>query len=334
MIVAKQINTGGTYMKSYNHFTLDERISLEKYLREGKSQSEIAKKLHRSRSTINREIRRNSNKDDTYNSCYATTSYIIRRKKCCSKGRFHSDEKLFNYVCEKLESFWSPECIVGRYKKENANVKLGHSTIYRAVKLELLPNIRAETHLRRRGKQKYGNRSDFNSIKPEHTIHDHSSEIKNRGRIGDFEGDTILGKRGAKDCVFTAVDRKSRYLVGKKCINRLSENIKYSIIFIFLRLCIKVLSLTLDNGFEFAKHKYFARELGIKVYFADPHSPWQRGTCENTNGLLRFFFPKGTDFSTITEERLQEVIDLLNDRPRKCLNWLTPREVFFSKCCT
>jgi IS30 family transposase len=315
-------------MQPYTHFTLSERECLQELLKEGKNQSQIAKVLNRSRSSISRELKRNSNKDNSYNSWRATTLYIIRRKDCRRKYRLTSDKRLYDWVNEKLQLFWSPESIAERYKKRNPGEKLSHSTIYRAVKLQLLPNILPKTHLRRRGKRKYGNRSKFNTIKPDYTIHERPVETENRDRIGDWEGDTIVGKRG---CALTAVDRKSRYLCAEISVTHSSENIKNAMITALSGK--KVNTLTLDNGSEFAKHREFAKELETTVFFADPHSPWQRGTNENTNGLLRFFFPKGTNFSLVSNEDFQKVVDLINDRPRKCLDWLSSREVFFSKCC-
>ncbi len=316
-------------MQSYSHFTLTERESLQKLLKEGNNKSQIAIILKRSKSTIVREIKRNSNNDEAYNSFSATEKYIFRRRRCHRKYRFDIDKPLSNFVCKKLELFWSPECIACYYKKKNPNVKLGYSTIYRAIELKLLPNISKQEHLRRRGKQKYGNRSQFNTIKPDYTIHERPIEAGTRSRIGDFESDTVFFKKG---CILTAVDRKSRYLLADICDNHLSSTIKNSFLSLFSQN--RIQTLTLDNGSEFAKHKEIAKELNIKIYFADPHSPWQRGTNENTNGLLRFFFPKNYDFKEITKDKLKSVVSLLNNRPRKCLGWLTPREVFFKKCCT
>ena len=287
-------------MQSYNHFTLDERESLQNLLKEGKNKAQIAKILKRARSTIGREIDRNTDENGEYNPLNATKQYLYRRRGCHRKYRFESDNDLRDFVCEKLKLFWSPECIVERYKKENTNVKFGYSTIYRAIKLELLPDISEKEHLRRRGKGKYGNRSKFNSIQPDYTIHERPIEIENRERIGDFEGDTVLLKKGG---ILTFVDRKARYLCASLCASRLSEDTKNSLLSVLSDK--KALSLTLDNGSEFAKHREFAKALEIKVYFADPHSPWQRGTNENTNGLLRFFFPKGYDFSLVSDEKLQ-----------------------------
>jgi len=132
--------------------------------------------------------------------------------------------------------------------------------------------------------------------------------------------------------VFTAVDRKTRYLTAAVSRSQSSDAVKAA-----AKVAIGSMpryTLTLDNGSEFAKHRELASELGIDIYFADPRSPWQRGTNENTNGLLRYYYPKGTDFLKVNVADLDLIVSLLNDRPRKCLDWLSPREVFLATCCT
>ena len=142
--------------------------------------------------------------------------------------------------------------------------------------------------------------------------------------MGDIEGDTVIGRHGT-GAILTLVDRKSRYLAAAKLSSKGSEDIAASVV--GLMSCLPCLTITFDNGKEFAGHKRISEDLGVPVYFAHPHSPWERATDENTNKLLRQFFPKGTDFRKITSEQLISCVKMLNDRPRKCLGYKTPCEV-------
>ena len=149
----------------------------------------------------------------------------------------------------------------------------------------------------------------------------------NRTAIGHFEGDTVVGKKG-KSCLVSLVDRKSKYLKGGKANKKDAESVNKIILSEMKNE--KILSITFDRGKEFARHKELSKSLNnIKIYFPDPYSPWQRGTNENTNGLIRQYFPKGKDIDNITEEYEQEVYLKINLRPRKCLNYKTPYEVYY-----
>jgi Transposase and inactivated derivatives, IS30 family len=159
-------------------------------------------------------------------------------------------------------------------------------------------------------------------------IRNRPDAVNRRDRIGDWEGDTIYGAIG-KGYLVTCVDRKSRYfaaaLLSKRSEQQMREALKEAL------RGLPVYTLSLDNGSEFAEYKEIEKDLGATVYFADPHSPWQRGSNENINGLVRFFFPKGADFKAVAQEELYRVIELINERPRKCLGWLSPKDVFFTQ---
>ena len=316
-------------MKAYSHFTLKERESLQKYLNEGKSKAEIARKLGRHRSNIGREIKRNSNSKNEYMPLTATTKYIRRRKACRRKLRYKSDKLLIRYTQLCLKKYWSPEIIVAKWKIHFPNAKLSPSTIYRALENKLLPNFSGFTHLRRRCKQKYV-RKNSATIKPDFTIHERPEVANKRERIGDWEGDTVLGARG-KGSVVTMADRKSRYYMAKIIPNHMSKTVQNAVTEMLSKVPVE--TITLDNGSEFAKHREISESLATKIYFADPKSPWQRGTNENLNDVFRFFYKKGFDFSSLSQEDLDATLELINTRPRKCLNWLSPKELFFS-CCT
>lgn len=324
-------------MSSYTHFTLDERKYLQQLLSEGHSIRKIASILERNPSSVSREIKRNKSewrphrKPDNkywYNHWRAQNLYIRRRREQVRMALLPGTER-WNYVISGLERFWSPETISGRWHKEHPDEKpLCISTIYRYIRLKKFPKITVKSHLRRRGKRILPRKSNYNTIHPDRRIPQWPSEISQRTRIGDWEGDTVYGGVG-KGALVTQVDRKSRFLRAGLLAKRDALLTKEVICKILKDLPVK--SISLDNGSEFSEFHAIEEELHTLVYFAEPHKPWQRGTNENTNDLLRFFFPKGFDFRTVTQELVDTVVDLINNRPRKCLGWMTPAEVFFGK---
>lgn len=315
-------------MKSYTHFTLSERVCLEEMRKQGKNISEIARIMGRNKSTISRELKRNSNKQGIYNSWGAYSKATSRRKKCVRKPRLTKDSELYNYIKEKIQQLWSPEIIAAKWNKEHPNDTIGFVTIYNALQNKLFEGVTAKSHLRRRGKKRCSKRNKFNTIHPEHTIHERSKEIEERKHCGHWEGDTIHGAVG-KGGLLTLVDRKSRKLLAVKVEDFSGATIHKAMLYAFDG--ISPASITLDNGSEFAEFREFEKELNTVVYFADPHSPWQRGSNENINDVLRFFFPKGFDFLSVTQEEIDEKVALINSRPRLCLGLSSPDEIF---CCT
>lgn len=322
-------------MKSYNHFTLDERICLQKLLSNGLSMRKIADILDRSPSSVSREISRNKAKykprkepDNPYRyrAWRAQTLYIIRRRtqvrRAIKPGSFE-----WNYIVERLLCFWTPEQICGRWHSDFPDRKpLCHSTVYRYIKRKEFPEINAGEHLRRRGKRILPKTSNYNTIHPDRLIPQWSEEIKNRERIGDWEGDTVYGGVG-KGLIVSMVDRKSRFLCAGLLKKRNAEETKEVIVRLLKDKPRS--SISLDNGSEFAEFRELERELDTQVYFAEPHKPWQRGTNENTNDILRFFYPKGYNFLELSEEELAKTVLSINLRPRKCLGWKSPFEVFY-----
>lgn len=315
-------------MKSYTHFTLSERVCLEEMRKQGKNISEIARIMGRNKSTISRELKRNSNKQGIYNSWGAYSKATSRRKKCVRKPRLTKDSELYNYIKEKIQQLWSPEIIAAKWNKEHPNDTIAFVTIYNALQNKLFEGATAKSHLRRRGKKRCSKRNKFNTIHPEHTIHERSKEIEERKHCGHWEGDTIHGAVG-RGGLLTLVDRKSRKLLAVKVEDFSGATIHKAMLYAFDG--ISPASITLDNGSEFAEFREFEKELNTVVYFADPHSPWQRGSNENINDVLRFFFPKGFDFLSVTQEEIDEKVALINSRPRLCLGLSSPDEIF---CCT
>lgn len=319
-------------MRSYHHFTLEDRNSLYELRKEGKSVREIARVLNRAPSTISRELARNSNKDGSYNAWRATILYILRKRKSHRPNRLANEPDLRRWTIEKLNLFWPPEVIAARWKQKHPADKFSFSTIYRALKgnkqkQRLLQECTATKNLRRRGKRK--NSHNSHTIHPDHVITERPEVANQRARQGDWEGDTIYGGIG-KGLIVTCVDRMSRFLCASLLQSRNKEQTKDAVVQALQGRTVH--SLTLDNGSEFALFREIEQELKATVYFAHPHAPWERGTNENTNGLIRFFFPKGTNFHNVTQQELDEVLYLINSRPRKCLGWLSPIE--FIKCCT
>jgi IS30 family transposase len=311
-------------MQSYTHLTLVEREDLRILREKGKSLREIAQELGRNVSTISRELKRNGRKDGGYTAWWGCSLYLYRRKNCRKKRRIDEDHALKEFICKGLKRYWSPELITVMWKRKHPDAKLSHSTIYAALKKKQLKGLSERDHLLRRGIRKYC-RNAINVVKPEHSIHDWPQVIRERGRIGDWEGDTIRGGIG-KGYIYTCIDRKSRYLTlslmpGKRTAVETREAVAKAM------KGLPVQSLTLDNGTEFADHKGISQDLNATVYFADPHSPWQRGSNEHINGVLRFFFPKGSDFRKLTQQQVDEVAHLLNSKPLKCLGWLSPLQV-------
>lgn len=322
-------------MKSYKHFTTEERKCLQKFLAEGLSFRKIADLLEKSPSTISREVNRNKakfkphSKPDNkfwYNYWRAENLYIRRRR---AQNRFvlQPDTTEWDFVVAHLKQYWSPEQICGRWHLLYPKCKkLCVSTIYRGVKAKRFPEITPKGNLRRRNKRRNSQNSEYNTIHPDRIIPEWPKVIKERMRIGDWEGDTVYGGVG-KGLLVTLVDRKTRFLCAGLIRSRSSEETRRTVQTLLRDKPVR--SISFDNGSEFSEFRELEETLNTEVYFAEPHKPWQRGTNENTNDILRFFFPKGYDFHALSDSMLQSIVLSVNLRPRKCLGWRSPFEVFF-----
>lgn len=324
-------------MSLYKHLTLKEREMILKGLLNNLSYQEISQKIGCSKSTISREISRNGGKEN-YSIVNAQRRYI-RKRKNCHRPRILSEGPLRDLVirCILLRN-WSPEQISNRLKHEGKQT-LSYNTIYRAIYKDNL-GIKLESHgargialkLRHGGKSRHtktmiDNRGRRFWDAP--SIHSRPRSVQNRSRFGHWEADTVRGKTG-KAALITLVDRKSRFLLAQRVEKVNSKLVCQGIIELLGTVSPnKVLSITPDRGSEFTKYKEFREVLGVKVYFPDPHSPHQRGTNENTNGLLREYFPRNIDIDKLSEPEIEQVIDQLNHRPRKVLGWKSPYEVFY-----
>ena len=247
-----------------------------------------------------------------------------------------STHQLVHYVKYKLAEDWSPEQIASRLTVDYPNSKtmrIFHETIYQWVYSDAMNGGDLYTHLRRhhkrrRKQRRYG--SCRGLIPGRVSISKRPEAVDNRKRFGDWEGDTLEGAKGSGGMA-SHVERKSRYLVTAKLSDKTAETMTIASAKAFRRVP-KVMrkTLTVDNGKEFAYFKQLEKKTGFSIYFADPYSAWQRGSNENTNGLIRQYFPKGTNFKDITNKDLALVVKKLNHRPRKSLNYQTPHEVFYS----
>lgn len=325
-------------MCHYKHLTLEDREGIMVMYIDGKSITDIADAIDRDKSTVSREVRRNtqgpSSKRSGYRAWRAQSNYEERRRLCGrrrvleDRGRFDTVARLF------LEEQLSPEQIEGRFVLEQGSSPVSDSTIYREIHSgtfdKLLPGRRkASRRLRHRGKRRKcrGAKDPRGTMPISHDISGRPQEANERSRIGDWESDTVLGKKGGS-CLVTNVDRKSGYLVGGKAGRKASADV--AAVMIGSLSGMPLHSITPDRGKEFASHAEVTEALGVEFYFAFPHHSWERGTNENTNGLLREYFPKGEPIEDYSEEEVQAVYDKLNRRPRKRLGYLTPYEVFHS----
>ena len=318
---------------SYTHLSARDRYVIS-HLHSQMSYREIARRLGRHHTTISREIKRNKPPHSTYWYYFIERDVELKRHTArCFRRQSHLP--LVKYVEDKLRLDWPPEAISARLKLDYPNdgrMRVSHETIYRWVYLVAEEGVDIHHHLRRRHKKRrrqkrYGSGRRF--IVGRVPIHQRPAIVSDRERFGDWEGDTLEGARGTGGLA-THVERKSRYLIAAKLSDKKAATMNAQTIRAFTKLPLAMRqTLTVDNGSEFSQFKELEKKARLTVYFADPYAAWQRGTNENTNGLLRHYFPKGTDFRTISEEVIELIVKKVNNRPRKCLNYRTPHEVFF-----
>jgi IS30 family transposase len=303
----------------------------------GQSRAHIARCLGRSPSTIGREFRRNANSSGQYLPDVAQIKANARRWSCIRRPAT-GNEFLMEHVACRIEQRWSPEQISGRLEvcppKHLSGVTISHATIYRWIwgcserSKRFRPYLRVARKKRRKS---YGKPSRQGQIPNRVSIEERPEVVAGRGRLGDWEGDTVVGK-GRSGHVTTCVDRASRYLVARKQHGGSAKETTVSLHDSMRRLPPdRRRTLTVDNGREFSGHQDIARLLGFAVYFAHPYRSWERGTNENTNGLLRQYLPKWESFLQLTDWQLERYVRQLNNRPRKCLNYRTPAEVFWRR---
>ena len=319
---------------SYVHCTEIERGQIEVLRNQGMSCSKIARILGRHPSTISREVQRNGSRTG-YVAQKAQGRYQGRRKACRPKAKLEHPP-LREYVAEKIaEEDWSPELVAGRLVRDHGDrpeMQVCHETIYRAIYStchylrflrEFLPQARPKRRKRGQGKKR---RAPL--IPNRVSIAERPEEVEQRSEPGHWEGDTVVGK--AQDgYVATLVERRSRMLQAVKLETKQAAGVRKAIVETLLDWPTSwVKTITFDNGSEFSEHEAMTQELGVAVYFADPYSAYQRGSNEQVNGLLRRYLPKGASFKSLTQDQLDRLVQRINQRPRKCLGYRTPTEVF------
>ncbi len=324
--------------EKYKQLTNAEREEISRWLANKKSPGAIAKHLGRSRSTISREIKRNSRKTGYRAFGASRRAQVAASSRRKGKSKISKNKKLSKYVVEGLNKEWSPEEISERIKIEypvDMTMRISHEAIYRYIyvlgrgelKQTLIKALRQEHKYRRKRKsgkaeEKRGKIANMLSIE------ERPAEVSDRAVPGHWEGDLILGKY-KRSALGTLVERTTRYTIlvrlgAKK--DAITVRQEFAKAFQSVPAELKK-SMTYDQGKEMSEHQQFTIDTGIQVYFAHPGSPWERGTNENTNGLIRQYFPKGTDFSEVSEEEIKIVQRKLNDRPRKALGFYKPDEV-------
>lgn len=318
--------------KQYNHLKQEERELIAQYRCEGKSLCFIAKALGRNKSSISRELNRNASTEyNRYTPCRAHARATHRWVMVHRRPRLKSD-LIRQYVGDNLEAGWSPEQIAGRLPIDHPGKIISHEAIYQyiydlqtEIRLELIQHLR-RAHKKRKAKG-IGRKEKKTKIPNRNPIDARPKIVEDRKQYGHWEGDTLLSRK-SKAALHTLVERKSRLLVLSKLDRKSAAETSKMIIRRLGKLPAKGRrTLTLDNGTENAKHEKVTAKLGMKCYFARPYASWQRGTNENMNGLVRWYLPKGTDFSKIDKEHLRLIEYLINSRPRKCLGYKTPLEV-------
>jgi IS30 family transposase len=315
---------------SYTHLTLSEREIISKMAYAGHGPRSIGRTIGRSPGTISRELSRNRTEAGYGSHTAQEESELRRQQRPIARKLDHP--LLESEVKKKLSLSWSPDEVAGRLKidyPDDPKMHISHQTIYRWLYSDptryeaFRPHLR-HGHYRPRGR------------KPHITIRNRVSHkkrpavVEERSRIGDWEGDTIVG-HGHKGYVATFVDRRSGFLVAARMKDKRAATLNRAALRAFAPISPgAILTLTVDNGTEFAMHEMLSKKLDIDIYFADPYSSWQRGTNENTNGLLRQFVPKRMNILELSPTALAFYVEIINNRPRKRLLYLIPAEVFLS----
>ena len=311
---------------TYKHLTREERYQIHALRRQNISPAVIAVELRRSRSTITRELKRNAGAQG-YKPAKADAR--ARSRQSTRRNARQFDTQQWAQVHRYLRLQLSPEQVSGRLKLEGA-LAISHECIYLHIYDDKRKGGDLICHLRcqKLRRKRYGSGQERRgTLKNRVCIDLRPAIVEQRSRIGDWEGDTIVGK-GHQGVLVTLVERKSRYTLARQLDSRHSAGVTQAVIALLRPYKSACQTITFDNGKEFAEHAFIADSLGADVYFAHPYHSWERGLNENTNGLLRQYFPKATNLRKVTQHEVDEAVYRLNHRPRKCMNYRTPHEVF------
>jgi len=312
---------------SYSQLTYEQRYLIYKLLKIGHNQTEIAEVVGVHKSTINRELRRNTGKRGYR---YKQAQRKTERRKNKARKRIPSEDWLI--IERYLRMDFSPEQTT-HWVLQGYGIQVSHEWIYQHIWEDKRNGGQLYQHLRHKKKyRKRGAKCDKRGKIPhQRCIEERPALVETRERIGDWEADTIIGK-GMKGAIVTLVDRKSRFLRMGLVKQRTKKAVKESIIDLLKGY--PVHTITCDNGKEFAAHEEIAQALAADIYFAHPFASWERGTNENTNGLIRQYIPKNKDFRTLTDFDISFIEYRLNTRPRKCLSFTPPMVFLKNHCCT
>ena len=315
---------------SYQQLTREERYQIQALKTQGARQADIARRLNRSRSTISRELRRNSTHSEalgTYYSAVHAEQRVAARRKLKRQSQRRIRGELRELVEQKLRLAWSPEQISGRLRHELA-IKLSHETVYQHVLRDSVEQRGMLRYCLRFGgyKRHRFRKSRCSARTRERKLHidDRPAAANERAEQGHWERDCIVGVAGGA-ALLTLVERKTRFTRLRR-ISKLSADAAAEATIEALRAHRTTKTMTNDNGVEFGRDETLRAALSVPIYFCDPSSPWQRGSVENTNGLVRQYVPKGTDIDKLDPRLAQAIEDSLNHRPRKTLDWRTPYE--------
>lgn len=316
-------------MNKYSQLTEVQRYQIEALKKAEKNQKEIATIIGVTASTICREFKRNTGQRG-YRPKQANIKALIRRKEAVKSVKMTT--ALITLIETKIKLDWSPEQVAGWLDREK-EIKISHERIYQHVWADKFDGGELYKCLRqsnKKRKKRYGSKDKRGQIRNRISIDDRPEVVSQKTRIGDWEIDTVIGKNH-QGALVTIVDRKSKFTLVKKVDSKHAEVVTQATITLLTPYLDKTLTITADNGKEFSGHEQMTNELGAAVYFAHPYSSWERGLNENTNGLIRQYFTKGSSFESITDAQVEEVMEKLNHRPRKTLNYETPHAMFFSE---
>jgi len=315
-------------MRTYKQLTSGQRYQISTLKKIGYGPTEIAKELEVHKSTISRELSRNTG-ERGYRPKQANEKALERRANATPGKRISAET--WEAVEEKLRQDWSPEQISGWLEKRQ-ELRISPEWIYQHILADQQTGGELYTHLRQHGKRRkrYGKYDRRGKLPNRVSIEERPQLVEQRDRLGDWEVDTLVGK-GHRGALVSLVERKSRYTLLQPVTHRLANLVADATISLLHPFADFVHTITGDNGKEFAEHVRIAETLKANFYFAHPYSAWERGTNENTNGLVRLYFPKKTDFSKLALSETKLAVDKLNHRPRKCLDFKSPFEVFFDQ---
>ena len=310
-----------------SHVIEGQRYAIESMLKQGYTQKEISIVIEKDKSVVSREIKRNKDqRNGIYGADLAQRKYETRKQDKPKAIRF--TEKIKKNVESKLGKKWSPEQISSTMAKECGQT-VSHERIYQHIIEDKKKGGKLYKNLRRRKKYKnrIGDMDNRGKIKNQKSIKERPVEVEEKTRVGDFEVDLVMGANH-KGALVTINDRKSGYAKIKLVKSKDSKKVAKAIIQALMPYKNHLHTITSDNGKEFSEHQYISEKLGIEFYFAEPYSSWQRGANENLNGLIRQYFPKKTSFEEMSWREIKKVENELNKRPRKRLNYKTPKEEF------